>query len=45
MGYGGLPNEEGILEMDAAYMDGTHLQLVLWRELQMLKIRFQWLKH
>ena len=22
MGYGGLPNEEGILEMDAAYMDG-----------------------
>lgn len=22
VGYGGLPNEEGILEMDAAYMDG-----------------------
>lgn len=23
VGYGGLPNETGILEMDAAYMDGT----------------------
>jgi isoaspartyl peptidase/L-asparaginase-like protein (Ntn-hydrolase superfamily) len=27
VGYGGLPNERGILEMDAAFMDGNTLQI------------------
>lgn len=27
VGYGGLPNEEGILEMDAAFMDGDTLSI------------------
>lgn len=27
VGYGGLPNEEGILEMDAAYMDGDTFKI------------------
>lgn len=27
VGYGGLPNEEGILEMDAAFMDGDTFQI------------------
>ncbi|MFL2106318.1 N(4)-(beta-N-acetylglucosaminyl)-L-asparaginase [Desemzia sp. FAM 23991] len=27
VGYGGLPNEEGIVQLDAAYMDGTTLEI------------------
>lgn len=27
VGYGGLPNEEGVVELDAAYMDGTNLAI------------------
>ena len=27
VGYGGLPNEAGILEMDAAYMDGDSFKI------------------
>ena len=44
MGYGGLPNEEGILEMDAAYMDGT-FAIGAVAGITDVKIRFQWLKH
>ena len=28
VGFGGLPNAEGILEMDAAFMDGDTLSLI-----------------
>ena len=27
VGYGGLPNEEGVLEMDAAFMDGDTFKI------------------
>ena len=27
VGYGGLPNAEGVVELDAAYMDGTNLHM------------------
>ena len=27
VGYGGLPNEQGILEMDAAFMDGDTFKI------------------
>ncbi len=41
VGYGGLPNEEMEVELDATYMDGNTLSIEQLRLLKILQIRYQ----
>ena len=45
VGYGGLPNENGVVEMDAAFMDGDTLAQARSLAFTMCFMRYLWLEH